>query len=62
VPASSVELGAGWERLLHGVTPTDPATFATVAALLTVVAVVACGLPAHRAAAVDPSETLREDS
>jgi predicted permease len=47
--------------LLHGVSPTDPFTFAAVAALLSAVGLVACWLPARRAAMVDPSETLRAE-
>jgi predicted permease len=47
--------------LLHGVSPTDPVTFAAVAALLSAVGLVACWLPARRAAMVDPSETLRAE-
>ena len=48
-------------RLLFGVTPTDPATFASVAALLMLVAAIASWLPARRAMRVDPALTLREE-
>jgi predicted permease len=47
--------------LLYGVHPTDAATFVAVPAFLIVVAVLACLLPAWRAASVDPVAVLRTE-
>lgn len=47
--------------LLFGVQPTDVTTIVAVVATITLVAAVACWLPAWRASRVDPNVVLRDD-
>jgi predicted permease len=47
--------------LLFGVQPTDPLTMVAVVATITLVALVACWLPAWRASRLDPNIVLRQD-
>jgi predicted permease len=49
------------EKLLFGVSPTDPLTFAVIPLLLAGVALLACWIPARRATRMDPLAALRHD-
>jgi ABC-type lipoprotein release transport system permease subunit len=47
--------------LLYGVSPLDPLTYASIAALFAAVALLAAWEPAQRALRVEPSVSLREE-
>lgn len=48
-------------KFIYGVSPSDPLTFAAVAAIMGLVALVATDVPARRAANVDPMVALRHE-
>ncbi len=62
-----IGLGAGYaltnllESLLYQITPTDPLTFAGLAVVFVLVAMVASYVPARRGARVDPVQALRAE-
>ena len=62
-----IGMAAAWlltgalRALLVSVQPTDPVTFASIAGVFLVITIAACGLPAVRAARLDPNAALREE-
>ena len=59
--AGAVVIGRALRGTVSGVDATNPLTFAAVAALLLGAALIACVVPARRAASVDPMVALRQD-
>jgi ABC-type antimicrobial peptide transport system permease subunit len=57
--ALSFAVGGALRSLLVGVSPSDPVTCLLVVSVLTIVAALACSLPARRAARSDPAALLR---
>ena len=57
--AGALGLTRTLQSFLFGLSPTDPLTFAAVALLLILVALLACYIPARRASKVDPMTALR---
>jgi predicted permease len=59
--AASVGLSRVLAALLFNVAPTDPRTLAGVSAIIAMVAIIACVIPAWRATRVDPLVVLRDN-
>ena len=59
--AGALALSRVMEGFLHGITPTDPPTFAAVLALVATAAAVATLIPARRAARIDPVVAVRSE-
>jgi ABC-type antimicrobial peptide transport system permease subunit len=59
--AAALVLGRAMAGLLYGIATNDPATFLTVAALMTAAGLGASWIPARRAARLDPATTLRAE-
>ncbi|MPY89748.1 MAG: FtsX-like permease family protein [Luteitalea sp.] len=59
--AAAALAARGLAGMLYGLGPRDPTTFVGAAALVAFAALLACYLPARRAARVDPAELLRAE-
>jgi putative ABC transport system permease protein len=54
-------VGRSMQATLYGVGKVDPGVFASVAAILLISAMIACIVPARRAASVEPMQALRSE-
>lgn len=61
VAVLTLALGIGTNTAIFSVVNADPWTFAGITVLLFAVAMLACWLPARRAAQVDPIVAMRHD-
>jgi predicted permease len=59
--AAALTAGRLVRSLLFGVAPTDALTLGGVAGVLACIAILACLLPAHAAARIDPARVLRDE-
>jgi predicted permease len=59
--AAALAAGSVLERLVTGMQPTEPATFAIMVAVLVFAATCASFVPARRASRIDPVRALRQD-
>lgn len=59
--AAAIALGGVLSRLIFGVKATDPLTYAVIVVLLVMVALIACIVPAYRAARVQPIHALQNE-
>jgi ABC-type lipoprotein release transport system permease subunit len=59
--AVALALGRAIAGSLHGISATDPVSYALAACVLAASAMVAAAIPAWRAARIDPAVTLRHE-
>jgi putative ABC transport system permease protein len=59
--ASALSLSRVIANVLYGVSAVDPLTYMSAVGLLTVISLIACGVPAWRASATQPAGALRSD-
>jgi putative ABC transport system permease protein len=57
----ALALARGLASLLFGVAPSDPVSYVAAASVMAASVIVACGIPAWRAARVDPMVALRHE-